>query len=255
MRLLILAGVLGLPAAIGIHNPIIAAASVPNSGARIALHREVATSPTTGSEICGSLSPNSDELPCSAYSVTGPAPGASRIYVVAAQADEGVSWVSFGIDFNGRDPDGTPATGDEHGIMPAYVTWTQCANGLLLDKEGALGEWPAPQSAGRVEWNGCETTRIGGTVQAVVGCFYLYAYSEDVFRITPNNNVQSGPELVVAGCDNVPTNLLSIYPPDYYENLAGRVHLGGDGTQGFNPCATTPVLPASWGRLKARFTN
>ena len=66
-----------------------------------------------------------------------------------------------------------------------------------------------------------------------------------MFKLTPNNNVQSGPELIVAGCDNVPTNLLSIYPPEYYQNLTGRVHLGGDGTQGFNPCATTPLAPAS----------
>jgi len=233
------------------------ALAVPNSGARIALHRQAFSPPIAAGQICGSLSPESSQLPCSAFSVSGPAPGASLVYVVAAMADpgSGVGWVSFGIDFSGRDPDGQPGNGDEHGIMPPYVSWTQCADGLILDKEGALGEWPAPQSAGRVEWTTCQNTQVNGSVQAVVGCFYLYAYSEDVFRITPNNNVQSGPELVVAGCDNVPTNLLGIYPPQLHETLTGRVHLGGDGTQGFNPCLTTPVLPATWGRMKARFTS
>jgi len=232
--------------------------AVPNSGARIALHRQATQSPVTGSQLCGPLSPNGNQLPCSAYTVTAPAPGASFVYVVAAMADAGagVSFVSFGIDFDGRDPDGQPGTGDEHGIMPAYVSWTQCADGLNLSKNGGFGDWPAPLSSGRISWNGCQNTVIGGTVHAVVGCFYLYAYSEDVFRITPNNNVQSGPELSIAGCDGIPTNLLSIYPPELYPTLAGRVEFGGDGSQGFNPCnAAVPVTPSSWGRMKTRFAN
>jgi len=229
--------------------------ALTNTGVRIALHRKAST--TSG--ICTSYTPNADQLPCSEYSVTAPATGASLVYVVAALGDPGagISLVSMGVDFDGRDETG-PGAGDAHGIAPQYASWIACANGLPFVDDGPFGGWPKPQSGLSITWanDSCQNTVIGGTVHAVIGAFYLYAYSEDVFRITPNAAYSSqNPELRVSDCQGGDTDLLAVYPSELWATLTGRVHFGGDGSQGFSPCATTPVVPTSWGRMKARFTN
>jgi hypothetical protein len=226
-----------------------------NTGTRIALHRTAATG--NYSSVCTSMNPNTGQLQCSGYTTTGPGTGPSFVYVVAALADPGVgvAAVSFGIDYDGRDPDGEAETGDEYGIIPDYVNWIQCADGLLYTDAGQYGNWPNPQSSARITWATCQKTVVGGSVHAVVGSIYVYAYSEDVLRITANNNVSSGPELLVQGCGYAETNLLSIYPPQLHPTLVGAVHFGGDGSKGYNPCAVVPVQASSWGRMKTRFSN
>ena len=97
----------------------------------------------------------------------------------------------------------------------------------------------------------------GSGVHVVIGCIYLYAYSEDVLRITPNNNLLSGPELAVCNCDDPAldpcTYLLDIYPPELHDLLLGRVHFGGDGSQGYTPCGVTPTQRTTWGTLKRTY--
>jgi len=46
----------------------------------------------------------------------------------------------------------------------------------------------------------------GASAYAIAGAFYLYAYSPDVFQLTPNLNLQI-PELAVADCDASTTYL------------------------------------------------
>ena len=226
-----------------------------NTGTRIALHRKATTS--NPASICTSYSPNEDLLLCSQYTVTGPAPGASLVYVVAALADPeaGVREVSIGIDYDGRDQSsGNP--GEPHGIAPLFTQFNSCANGLLYSDDGGFGDWPKPKSGLHITWMECRTDMIGGTTHAVVGALYVYAYSEDVLRITPNNvRYDDRSELRVVDCLGGNTDLLPLYPPQLWESLTGRVHLGGDGSQGFNPCAAVPVNSSSWGRMKARYSN
>ena len=53
---------------------------------------------------------------------------------------------------------------------------------------------------------------IAGTVHAVVGAFYVYVYSDDVLKLTPNNNLQGNiPELAVADCAGATTDLAQVY--------------------------------------------
>lgn len=226
-----------------------------NTGTRIALHRKATT--TNVSSICTTYNPNADLLACSGYTVTGPAPGASLVYVVAALADPeaGVREVSMGIDYEGRDAS-SGNSGEPYGIAPLFTQFNSCADGLIYSDDGGFGDWPKPKSGVHVTWQGCRTDIVGGTTHAVIGAFYVYAYSEDVLRITPNNvRYDDHSELRVVDCAGQSTDLLPLYPPQLWESLTGTVHLGGDGSLGFNPCATIPVIPSSWGRMKTRYSN
>ena len=231
------------------------ALAATNTGTRIALHRKATTSNI--SSICTSYTPNADLLPCSQYSVTGPAPGASLVYVVAALADPaaGVREASLGIDYDGRDQSAGNA-GEPFGIAPLFTQFNSCADGLLYSDDGGFGDWPKPKSGITITWQQCRTDIVGGTTHAVIGALYVYAYSEDVLRITPNNvRYDDHSELRVVDCQGQGTDLLPLYPPQLWETLTGRVHLGGDGSQGYNPCAAVPVHPSSWGSMKAKFSN
>jgi hypothetical protein len=223
--------------------------------ARFALHR---TDPTTKTgSMCSTYSPNYQGLACIDYTVTGPAPGASLVYLVIGQAGtEGMAAASFGIDYDGR-------SGGHAGIDPTFVAWTDCLHAVWFRNDGGFGDFPNPKGGVRLSWDrttNCQTQVIGAYgVHVVVGCFYLYAYSEDILRITPNNNLQSGPELVVCNCDNpdinpdVCTDLLLIYPPQIQDFLMGRVHLGGDGAAGYTPCGVTLNPATTWGKLKEMY--
>ena len=76
-------------------------------------------------------------------------------------------------------------------------------------------------------------------VHAVTGALYVYAYTEDVLRLTPNETLQLGPELGTLSCDNVFTNLVDSHRAEDIPRLCGRVHFGGDGSRGYTPCGVT----------------
>ena len=201
-------------------------------------------------------SPNYTNIPCSSYSVLGLPLGAGQVYVVVAKAGpEGVSGASFGVTYSGS---------SGQGIDPAHVTWTTCADGLSFpNNDGVHGNFPQPGGGIRITWNipnSCQTEMIGSDgVHAVVGAFYVYAYSDAVLRLTPNNNLSGGePELAVANCAGVTTDLVQIWGPNIVQYMMGGV---GFGTQcGFNPCllhqypcGVVPVARTTWGQLKSRY--
>ena len=82
-----------------------------------------------------------------------------------------------------------------------------CASGLEFPN-GPTGsstdEWPASGGGNRLTWDSsidCQTTTLGmDGVHAVAGSFYVYAYSDDLFQVTPNNNLSTAPELQVGDC-------------------------------------------------------
>jgi hypothetical protein len=137
-------------------------------------------------------------LPCTSYTTDAPV-GAGVVYVVVADAgSEGVAAVSFGIDYHGGS-----STPTNTGIDPQFVTWTPCADGVSFpNSDGVHGLFPQPGGGLRITWDSatsCQREIIGSDgVHAVVGVFYVYAYSSDVLRVTPNNNLQGGPELAIA---------------------------------------------------------
>jgi hypothetical protein len=113
------------------------------------------------------------------------------------------------------------------------LSWTQCSSGLQFPSSPtglSEDEWPASGGGLRITWDSsvdCQRTVLGNNgVHAVAGAFYVYAYSNDLFQITSNNNVISGPEFQVGDCSNSLSDL-----PLYN---AGRVGFGS--SNGYNPC-------------------
>jgi hypothetical protein len=197
-------------------------------------------------------SPNYENLTCDQYAVKAPL-GPSTVYVVVAQAGtEGVGAVSFGV-YYGSNYYQVPG----QGIISSQTTWTSCANGLMFPG-GPFGDFPVSESGVRITWNtstSCANQVIGNHgVHAVVGCFYVYAYSSTVFQLTDNQSLQSEhPELGVADCLGHTTDYYLLLGPVYYHSILARVQFG-EGSGAYNPCAgPVPVHPSTWGKLKNQY--
>jgi hypothetical protein len=215
---------------------------------RFALYRKALTSKTT--TLCTTYTPNGEIPPrtCRDYVVTGPANSQNHVYMMAAHAGtEGVSAVSFGIDY----------AGGPTGINPAFVAVTWCADGLPFPNDGGNGEFPKPRGGVRVTWNlpgSCQTTVIGNEgVHAVIGALYVYAYGGQLM-MTPNNNLVSGiPELAVANCAGAELNLYTFWGPAIANQIVGTVGFGG--AAGYNPCFITPTKSSTWGNIKNKYNH
>jgi hypothetical protein len=208
-------------------------------------------------------SPNYTNTPCYSYEVSCQPFGPGQVYLVVTHAGgEGVTAASFGVSYSGS---------TRTGIDPAHVTWTGCADGLSFpNSDGVHGLFPQPGGGLRITWNtanGCPAATqeaIGNAgVHAVVGVFYVYAYSNDILRVTPNYNLEGGvPELAVANCAGITTDLVQIWGLPTALQRCGSV---GFNEYGRNPCeqfaapaqapCTTPIRPTTWGRLKATYGN
>jgi hypothetical protein len=223
----------------------------PHDNARFALHAKDKFMPTKTTPSVCDYSPNIDNVPCLNYTVERPAPGSADVFLMIGQAGSvGVTGASCGILYSGT-------TGV--GIDPGFITWTGCADGLEFPN-GPPGEpeWPASQGGMRVTWITCQNQDIPDSgVHVTVGSFYVYAYSEDVLEVTPNNNLLSGAELGLSACGGGTTNLIHLVAPEDRQFLVGRVQFGGDGSQAQNPCGITIVSkkPTTWGKIKSQYQN
>lgn len=212
-------------------------------------------------------------LPCSQYTVvtglSGPYPTKGPwIYVVAGQGGSvGIKGVSFGIDYKVGDgpycdtvlnPNcnivADPGIGQQH--LSSQANYVLCPDGLPFPNAGPNGTFPAPGGGLRITWGTCQNTVIDPDgVHAVVAKFYVYAYSNDTFEITPNNNLVSGAELDVTNCGGQTTKLLFNTAPSLRPLLMGKVQFGTgrDGLLGYTPCGVVNTEPSTWGKLKTLF--
>jgi hypothetical protein len=206
----------------------------------------------------GSATATPAPIDCKNYVVSGPL-GAAQVYIVVGKAGtEGVAGASFGINYHG----GTN-TNDAVGIAPQFVQFTACADGLSFPNSdaGCTGlpcDFPAPKGGIRITWNNttsCQTQVIGTSgVHAVVGSLYVYAYSNDQLQLTPNNNLQGGvPELAVANCAGVTTDLYQVWGAAITNQLCSRCDFGAGA--GYNACLLTPVANTTWGKIKNKYNN
>jgi hypothetical protein len=164
-----------------------------------------------------------DDIPCSEYVTTAPLHRATDAYIVVGNANKpGVSGVAFGIEYQEA-----PAVGVDI-VAPFHM----CATGLEFPSPG----WPASGEGNVITWNvttSCAATEIPPNgVHGIVGAFYLYAYSEDTFRITENKTLRT-PALRVGICDAGDTQLDPATD-------AGSVVFSDNGRAGFNPCTEAP---------------
>lgn len=211
-----------------------AMADVQNEDVVIALHSSGMT--VKGSLICSS-DPVTNMVPCTAFDTDEVLNNGSDVYLVVALASE-LAGLSCGLQYDSASSQGVDIFG-----------WTLCAD-LEFPNSGPTGAWPAAGGGNRITWNAatnCQNTVVGDGVMAVAGSFYTFAYSADTFRITPNRNLMSGPEMTVANCSALETELdtLAVNPP------YGWVDFGGG--MGYNPCEPTPVETTTWGSLKKQY--
>ena len=208
-------------------------------GAVITLHAKTHTSKSK--TVCVDWAPT---VPCSQYATTWPLGVNADVYLVVAKAqvEAGIAGMSCGISYDGAAGSGADVFG-----------WSLCGD-LEFTNAGLLGEWPEAGGGTRITWSlvdACQRTVIEPDgVHAIAGAFYIFAYGPDVLQVTPNNNLQSEPELAVADCTASTTYL----PVD--GSAAGSV---GFGQPGCNPCAENcgppPIAttPTTWGKVKSLY--
>jgi hypothetical protein len=155
--------------------------------------------------------------------------------VFNANGEAGIKGLSCGLEYNN-----TPSQGVD------VWSWTRCTDGLEFDNHN----WPASGGGNRITWNTCQNEEPGGAgsgVTAIVGFFYLSAYSDDTFRVVQNTfDAGAPPELVVASCEGAESYL-------NYPNQAGWVGFSDDGSVKGNVQCGKPKEDATWGEVKTRW--
>ncbi len=186
-------------------------------GSALALHVKAHTSKSTTA--CTTWAPT---IPCSDYVTAWPIGVAADVYltVVRGQLEPGIAGLSCGIDYTTTPGAGVDVSG-----------YTLCGD-LEFTNAGANGEWPAAGGGNRIVWDrldNCQRTLMGSDgVHAVACAFYVYAYSEDQFRVIPNANLQSGPEIMVADCRSSESRVTTA--------ASGTVFFSAAASGGCNPC-------------------
>jgi len=199
----------------------------PLPGPKIAVHVQIP--PTKAAFICrraedGGAAPTN--IPCSEYVNRGLTGVGYNVYVAVGNVTDqnGIAGMTFGVAYNGAPSQGVDV-----------INWNFCASGLEFPSDN----WPASGSGNIVTWllpDDCQDTEVPPNgAHAVAGAFYVYAYSEDLLRITPHYELLAGPQLEYANCNG----LVSDIP----ETAAGSARFTPGGTTpGFNPCQTAVAV-------------
>ena len=184
------------------------------------LHVTSLPSKNSNFTVCSVESPTSKGIPCSDYVVEAPVGQNLLAYIVVAQVDTplatGIRGVALGLEYNGNEGQGVDVYG-----------WTLCGD-LQFDNM-----WPQSGGGNVVTWVNCQGTRIGSDgLHTVVGALWVYAYSADQLKITPNRKLGI-PELALADCDGRQINLDSTAASGW----------AGFGMPGRNPCVACEAIP------------
>lgn len=192
-------------------------------------------------DVCGTTADYLRNTDCSNYTTTWPLNQGADVYLVAAEDDPSgsISVITCGIDY-----DSVPASGAD------VFGWTLCAD-VEFPTTGPNGLWPAAGSGNRIAWDASIHCQVSPgaffPVNAVGGAFYVFAYSEDHFQVTLNNQATPDPELSITDCGAV------TWQYNYFH--AGEVIFSNSpNTFAYHPCPfPDPVKRASWGAVKALY--
>lgn len=202
--------------------------------------------------ICTDNSPGNTT--CDTYIVDAPLNESRLLYLVVARAAydttstvASIAGLDCGIEYNG-----------ESGVGIDVFQWTLCAD-LEFVNAGPRGEWPEAGGGTRLTWDpgvNCQEEPLASQgIHAVAGAFYVFAYDEDQFKVTPNRNIPF-PGLTVANCQSAATGLDTTAAA----GCAGIVGFGGAASH--NPCDFTgrcvlsdPVEPSTWGQIKSQYSR
>lgn len=198
--------------------------------ARVSLHAKA----WTAKNVCTTWAPVG--VPCNQYVTEWPIGVSSYTYVIIGKGQPesgGIAGIELGVLYD-------QAVGQ--------FGWVLCAD-LEFTNAGQGGEWPASTGGNRITWDAGTNCQVNDwppdDLHAICGAFYLYAYGNGIFQITPNNNV-AVPGLTVAACDASASALSPL--------AAGYVGFGT--TQGYNPCdVVVATKPTTWGNIKSQYTD
>lgn len=195
-----------------------------NEDAKIACHIQAHSTSKGSPSPCSSL----PSLPCNesegAFTVTGNLDTPYDLYLLVVDGDStmGVAGVSLGITYKGDPEVGVDVFG-----------WSLCAD-LEFGSGSSAASWPNSGAGNVFTWDAAYNCQkmaapgdASGGVTAIIGVFYVIAYSSDIFRVTTRTYVHP-PRIVVVNCaaegDSIPV-----------AQNAGRVAFGSQGG-GFDPC-------------------
>jgi hypothetical protein len=211
--------------------------AVPASGPKLAVHI-IPHQTGKGVQFCSGVA-ESTMTACSSFVTEGNLLTPYDLFIVVAQADTlGVSGAQFGIEYNNDTGAGVDFTGG----------FLLCASGLQFPSTN----WPASGEGNAITWNvvtQCGRTQIPPDgIHGTVGGFYMYAYSDDQFKVTEHKKLSTAPVLKVANCSGVEKILIA-------SKVAGWVGFGA--SEDCNPCNLAcdevPVEATTWGRIKSQY--
>lgn len=163
------------------------------------------------------------------------------VYLLAAKGSSpaNVAAVRTGVTYQGGASGGQ---NDHTGID--VLAWRLCAT--MDNVTPNVPEWPAPGSGNTVSWDLPESCQEQST--AVIGYFYIAAYSPDVLRLTGD---PADGDAEIRDCDS------DMHGLNESRDLGSVAFGAGTQEAACNPCATAcddmPVLRATWGGIKALF--
>jgi len=187
---------------------------------------------------CHLVAHSSKTLPCQSPPKPPCNPGSSAftthgnlntpydLYILVADGDSsgGIAAAEFGIAYKGTSQEGLDVLG-----------WTLCGDAEYGSHPDAPA-WPLAGSGTIIVWDhtaNCQkATAIGDLdagVTAVAGCLYVYAFSNDIFKITKRPLI-SPPVVSVVGCGKAAVRDTLDFP-----RSVGKVAFG-QGGGGFDPC-------------------
>ncbi len=233
---------------------------------RIALYAGAHSTKT--STTCTTWTPNAKGIACPdlpSWNVNWPTGSSNDTYLVVAMApnvQKGIAGMSCGVQYNNGQANtrycGSPQVAPASDAVGVDVFgWTLCTTGLEFtngcDLNNSATEWPESGGGNRITWNATPTDcgyslEPGSTteLQVTAGSFYLYAYSQDLFELTANDNLLSGPgEFQVADCDAAVSDLI-------FPQMAGKVGFGAS-FSGYNPCSAVATKETTWGKIKTQY--
>ncbi|NNF06002.1 MAG: hypothetical protein HKN21_04520 [Candidatus Eisenbacteria bacterium] len=194
---------------------------------------------------CSTATPNGTNTPCSAFVTQGNLMTSYDAYIVLANVPvSGTAGATFGILYDQQSGSGVDV-----------FDWVGCG-----DLEFPGNAWPEACGGNVITWSTCQSEDIGGEgVQATLGSFYVYAYSNDSMLLTERLYVPN-PDLQWSNCAANTMNIQS--------QSTGEVRFGSG--VGCNPClkgcfgalpptvssggadCSVPTKPVSWGGIKLR---
>ncbi len=146
-------------------------AAAIQGGACLSLHAKTHT--TKSSTICSTWSPNAQGIPCSQYTTKAEVGRPYDVYLVVGHGDpaRGIGCVKCILS---------------HSQDVGVYSWDLCADHEMLGDSGG-GEWPDAGGTNTITWTlpgDCQRQTVGDEgVHAVVGAFYVYAYSEGTMSV------------------------------------------------------------------------